>query len=250
MVDTTVSVHQPNFLPWLKLLDKVLASDVYVAYDTAQYTKSEYHARQKVRRHTGTAWLSVPVRHVRGTFQPIQDVRVDNTQPFRRRHLQVLRTSYEDTPYFHEVFPLIETVYARGQERLVDLNLDLIETLCWYLAAPVRIVRASTLPHQGDRTDRLVQLVRNAGGSEHLTSTWGADHQDVEWGKFPVAGIALRSQEFEHPTYDQIGDGFVPNLAAIDMLFACGRDTREILASRRRTVRVEVASINQTEQVR
>jgi WbqC-like protein family len=249
MVDTTVSVHQPNFLPWLKLLDKILASDVYVAYDTVQYTKSEYHARQKVRRHTGTAWLSVPVRHVRGTPQPIEAVRVDNSQPFRRRQLRVLRMSYQDTPYFDEVFPLIEAVYAGGQERLVDLNLDLIGALCSYLDAPVRIVRASTLPHQGDRTDRLVQLVRNAGGSEHLTSTYGAEHQAVEWGRFPRAGIAVRSQEFEHPTYDQIGAEFVPNLAAIDMLFACGRDTREILASRRRTVRVEAASIDH-EQVR
>ena len=50
---TAVSVHQPNFMPWLKLLDKVLASDVYVAYDTVQYTKSEYHARQRVRTRTG-----------------------------------------------------------------------------------------------------------------------------------------------------------------------------------------------------
>ena len=250
MVDTTVSVHQPNFLPWLKLLDKILASDVYVAYDTAQYTKSEYHARQAVRRQTGTAWLSVPVRHVRGTQRPIKDVRIDNSQPFRRRHLQVLRTSYEDTPYFDEVFPLIEAVYARGQAGLVELNLDLIETLCSYLDQPVRIVRASTLPHQGDRTDRLVQLVRNAGGSEHLTSTYGADHQVVEWGKFARAGVAVRSQEFEHPRYDQIGEEFIPNLASIDMLFACGRETREILAGRRRTVRVEVASIDQMEQVR
>lgn len=250
MAETTVSVHQPNFLPWLKLLDKILASDVYVAYDTVQYTKSEYHARQKVRRHTGTAWLSVPVRHVRGTHQLIRDVRIDNSQPFRDRHLQVLRTSYEGTPYYEEVFPLIEAVYARDQERLVDLNLELIETLCSYLDAPVRIVRASTLPHEGDRTDRLVQLVRNAGGSEHLTSTYGADHQVVEWDKFPRAGITVRSQEFEHPTYQQIGEEFVPNLAAIDMLFACGRETSEILAGRRRTVRVEVASISQLEQVR
>lgn len=250
MVDTTVSVHQPNFLPWLKLLDKILASDVYVAYDTAQYTKSEYHARQAVRRHTGTAWLSVPVRHVRGTKRPIQDVQIDNSQPFRRRHLHMLRTSYADTPYFDEVFPLLEAVYAGGQERLVDLNLDLIETLCSYLGVPVRIVRASTLAHQGDRTDRLVQLVRNAGGSEHLTSTYSAGHQVVEWGKFSRAGIGVRAQEFEHPRYDQIGKEFVPNLASVDMLFACGRDTREILASRRRTFRVEVASGSQMEQVR
>ena len=40
MTDQMVSVHQPNFMPWLKLLDKILASDVYIAYDTAQFTKT------------------------------------------------------------------------------------------------------------------------------------------------------------------------------------------------------------------
>lgn len=30
MAETIVSVHQPNFMPWIKLLDKILASDVYV----------------------------------------------------------------------------------------------------------------------------------------------------------------------------------------------------------------------------
>ena len=45
---TRVSVHQPNFLPWTKLFDKVLGSDVYIAYDSVQYTRSEFHSRQRI----------------------------------------------------------------------------------------------------------------------------------------------------------------------------------------------------------
>ena len=237
-----VSIHQPNFLPWLKLLDKILASDVYVAYDTVQYTKSEYHARQKVKAPTGTSWLSVPLRHVPGTRQPLRDVRLDNSQPFRYRHLKILRSSYASTPYFDEVFAIVEQAYARDHDHLADLNLDLIEGLCGYLTAPVRIVRASQVPHQGDRTQRLVQLIRGVGGTEHLTSTYGADHQHVEWEQFDRAGIPLRAQEFAHPVYPQIGRGFVPDLSALDMLFALGPRTRKVLAERRRLVRVDPAA--------
>ncbi|MFW6204733.1 MAG: WbqC family protein [Actinomycetota bacterium] len=241
MSETTVSVHQPNFLPWLKLLDKILASDVYVAYDTVQYTKDEYHARQQVKTHTGPVWLSVPLRHVRGTRQPIKDVRIDNTQPFRRRHLKVLRMSYRSAPYFDEIFPIIEQIYAHDHEHLVDLNMELIEAFCAYLRAPVRIVRASSLPHAGGRAERVVQLVQAVGGSEHLTSTIGGDHQQMDWEPFHRAGIGIRSQQFEHPEYAQIGRGFVPHLAAVDMLFMCGPETGEILARRRRLVRVAPA---------
>ncbi|AYY12675.1 hypothetical protein EF847_08070 [Actinobacteria bacterium YIM 96077] len=242
MGDTIVSIHQPNFLPWLKLLDKILASDVYVAYDTVLYTKSEYHARQKVKSHAGPVWLSVPVRHVRGQQQVIEEVVIDNGQPFRSRHLRRIKLSYGSTPYFGEVFPILEDVYGRGQERLVDLNVDLIGALCSYLDAQVRIVRASSVPHDGDRTQRLIDLVTNLGGTEHLTSTFGTDGPPVDWHRFTAAGIPVSSQHFEHPEYEQVGDDFIPGLAAIDMLFMYGRKVGEVLASRRRNVRVDPAS--------
>jgi hypothetical protein len=237
MTETLVSVHQPNFMPWLKLLDKILASDVFVAYDTAQFTKTEYHARQKVKTPSKPVWMSVPVLST-GDYQPIMDVEIDNKQPFGRQHLHRLRTAYGSTPYFDEVYAVVKEVYDRDHDRLVDLNLDMIEALCSYLDSPVRIVRASDLPHQGDRAERLVQLVQGVGGTEHLTSTYGGDHQDVDWSCFERAGIGIRSQQFEHPEYDQIGSDFVPHLAAVDMLFSCGRETAEILARRRSLVAV------------
>jgi len=241
MNPVTVSIHQPNFMPWLKLVDKILASDVYVAYDTVQYTKTEYHARQKVKSLSGTVWLSVPVRHVRGVHQLIMDVLIDNSQPFRRKHLKMLRTTYERAPYFEELYPIVEDVYTRDQKHLVDLNMDLIEAICSYLQCPVRIVRSSTLPHDGDRAERLVELVNKTGGTEHLTSTFGAVHQDVDWSRFVEAGIGIRAQQFQHPVYEQVGPGFVPNLAAIDLLFSCGRHTREILEQNRRLVAIDLA---------
>ncbi|WP_298330631.1 WbqC family protein [Haloactinopolyspora sp.] len=237
MAETIVSIHQPNFMPWVKLLDKILASDVYIAYDSVAYTKSEYHSRQKVRIDEGTAWVSVPLMHLRGTQQLIKDIKIENRQPFRYQHLRRLQISYGSWPYFDEVYPILEEVYGRDQEQLVDLNLDLIEAICTYLDSPVRIVRASSLPHAGGKTERLIQLVAGVGGDVHLTSTYGTTQHDVDWPSFAAAGIALSSQSFEHPEYQQGSrTGFVAHLAAVDMLFACGRKTRQILESRRRLI--------------
>lgn len=248
MTEIIVSVHQPNFLPWLKLLDKILASDVYIAYDTAQYTRSEYHARQKVKTLTGPVWLSLPLRHVRDTRQAIKDMHLENNQPFRYRHRKVLRNAYRSTPYFDDVYGIMEKVYERDHERMVDLNLDLIEAYCAYLDAPVRIVRASALPHEGGRTERVVQLVRAVGGTTHLTSTYGGDHQDLDWSRFADAGLGVLSQRFQHPRYAQVGRDFIPHLAAVDMLFSRGPATRELLADQRQLARVEAATHEQHEQ--
>jgi WbqC-like protein family len=234
MPDTAVAVHQPNFLPWLKLLDKILASDIYVAYDTAQYTKSEFHGRQRVRTYTGEFWLTVPLLTVPRTRQLIGDVRIDNNQPFRHRHLKMLRKAYGRADYFGEVFPIVEQAYARDHERLVDLNLDLISAFCSYLGSDVKIVRASRLWHTGDNTDRLIALVRGVGGNAHLTSTFGTARQYVDWDRVQTAGITVRSQVFNHPVYNQPWRGFIPYLAALDMLFSCGRATANILEAGRR----------------
>jgi hypothetical protein len=227
-------------MPWTKLLDKILASDVYVAYDTVQYTKKEYHARQRIKAQHALAWLSVPVLSVRGGSQLLQDVRIDNKQPFRGRQLGLLRRSYGRAPYFDDVYPLVEQVYRRNHEWLVDLNLDLIEAFCRYLSSAVRVVRARDLPHDGDNTERLVQLVRAAGGDVHLTSTFGTEREYLDWERMARAGIGVRAQEFEHPVYEQQWGDFVAHLAALDMLFCCGPATAGILRARRSTVDVRL----------
>lgn len=239
MSSTVVSVHQPNFMPWLKLLDKILASDIYVAYDSVVYTRSEYHSRQKIKREGRPDWLTVPLIKVPGTQQLIKDVRIDNSQPFRKRQLRMIRLAYGRSPYFEEVYPILEAVYGKDQEMLVDLNLDLITALCGYLDGTARIVRASSLERDeppGDLADgarRIVDLVRSAGGTVHLTSTYGTERQYIDWSAVARAGISVRSQEFDHPTYEQSGSDFVPHLAAIDMLFSCGTATAEILRAGR-----------------
>jgi len=236
-----VTVHQPNFMPWVKLLDKILASDVYVAYDTVQYTKSEFHSRQKVKRADGPAWLAVPVLGSKG-HQTIEAVRINNQVGFRRKHLKSLQQDYHRAKYFEDVYPIVAEAYGRNQEFLVDLNLDLVQGFCDYLGSATRIVRASALEHDGDNTERLIQLVRNAGGDAHLTSTYDSDRQYIDWSRVQTAGIPIYSQDFDHPVYEQLWGDFVPHLSALDMLFCCGPETKTILDTGRRIVAVSRGS--------
>lgn len=224
-----MSVHQPNFLPWLRLLAKVAASDVYVAYDSVQFTRSEFHARQRIKARDGkTAWLTVPVVHT-GRRQLLCDVAICADEDWRSAHLEKLGRHYHSAAHFAEVLPVIEGVYGRRHTRLVDLSIDLIEAMCAYLGIGVRLVRATTLPHAGDRTERLVQLVAAAGGDIHLTSTLGTPHEYVDWSRFHQAGITVLGQEFRHPVYAQLHGGFVENLSALDLLFVRGRAAAGIL---------------------
>jgi WbqC-like protein family len=217
-----VSLHQPNFIPWTKLLAKVAASDVYVAYDSVQFTRTEYHNRQRLRSRAGTVLLTAPVRKARSR-QRLCDVQLDRTASWRGYHLRIIEQEYRRAPYFADVFALLSEVYQGGQELLVDFNLDLLRALCGYLDYSTTIVKASDLPHAGDNTERLIQLTDAVGGDEHITSTWGTDRKYIDWDRVSAAGIKIRTQEFRHPRYQQQFDPFEPDLGVLDLLFAQGR---------------------------
>jgi len=235
-----VSVHQPNFMPWLKLMAKVLGSDVYVAYDSVQFTRQEFHARQRFRTRAGSpAWLTVPVLTT-GTRQILNTVRIADNG-WRRTHLDFLESNYCQAPYFGEVFPLIHAVYDRRHQLLVDHNLDLLEQFCRYLGSDVQIVRATSLEHAGTREERLLDLVRNTGGDAHLTST--TDTHFIDWTGFEDADIPIHLQIFDHPVYPQGTGAFTPNLAAADLLFHTGNAAKDILAACTRSEKVGVSMV-------
>jgi len=218
-------LHQPNFLPWTKLLAKIAQSDVYIAYDSVQFTRTEYHNRQRLRARHDPVLLSVPVRRARSRPR-LSDVELDTATDWRGYHLRIIEQEYRRAPYFDDIFELIGTVYERNHTMLVDFNLDLLQGMLSYLGFDTRVRRATEFAHGGDNTDRLIQLTLAVGADEHITSTWGTERRYIDWDRVMGAGIKVRTQEFSHPIYRQQFEPFLPNLGGLDLLFARGRDAR------------------------
>jgi hypothetical protein len=235
---TRVSVHQPNFLPWTKLFDKVLASDVYIAYDSVQYTHSEFHSRQWIAGRDGPVWLSVPVLTRGRGRQPLCAVELVPDRTWRAAHLRLLTEHYRRAPYFREVFGLLEGVYSDDDHLLADFNLRLLAALLEYVGATVRVIRATSLDHEGDNTERIIQLTQAVAGDVHLTSTYGTPRQYIDWARVADAGIAVESQHFSEPCYKQQFEPFRPDVSVVDLLFAVGPAAAALLSERRRFDRV------------
>ena len=232
---TRVCVHQPNFLPWTKLFDKVLGSDVYVAYDSVQYTRSEFHSRQLMTGRDGPVWVSVPVLARGRGRQPLYAVEVVKDGGWRAAHLRLLTEHYRSARYFREVMAILEGVYAGDDRLLVDFNLHLLCALLGYVGGTTRVVRATWFDHGGDNTERIIQLTRAVAGDVHLTSTYGTTRRYIDWARVAEAGIDVEAQRFSEPRYRQQFEPFRPNLSAVDLLFAVGPAAGELLTARRRS---------------
>ena len=76
-----VTIHQPQFLPWLGYLDKIDRADLFIVLDTVQFKKNEWQNRNRIRTAMGWQWLTVPVLQHFG--QRIDDVLINPTAAWR-----------------------------------------------------------------------------------------------------------------------------------------------------------------------
>ncbi|MCC7073422.1 MAG: WbqC family protein [Deltaproteobacteria bacterium] len=226
-----VSIHQPQFLPYLGFFHKVAHSDLLVHLDDVQFLERGHQHRNEIKMQTGKQWLTVPVVQQRG--QTIDQVVIDTGTNWRRKQWAALESNYRPAPFFKELAPGLKQILLEGtQTRLLDLDLDLLHWAFEVLELRMPTRRSSELQVSGTQTERLVSICQAVGATVYLSGQGGRLY--MELALFEAAGIEVRFQEFHAPSYPQLfmQHGFIANLSVVDALFGCGRGARELIAAR------------------
>ncbi|WP_100898120.1 WbqC family protein [Nostoc flagelliforme] len=219
---TTLAVMQPGYLPWLGFFDKARLCDVFVIYDSVQYVKNDFHNRNRIRSLDDWVWLTVPVQ-AQG-FPAIADVKIDNARLWGRKHAATIRQAYGKAPYFGDYWEDIEGLLGQQWDRLVDLQMGFIRLHLDWLGFRPRVVMASSLPIESeDRNLKLVEMCQLFGATIYLSGDVAKDYLDVSL--FAAVGVEVKWQGWLNPVYPQFREGFMPQLAAIDLLMNCGKES-------------------------
>ena len=224
-----VGIHQPHYLPWLRYIDKIARSDVFVLLDDAAYTKNGWQNRNKIKCAQGWMYLTVPV--LDAFRKSIFEVRVNNQERWRGKHSTALRVNYARAPFFRRYGGYFEELYGRPWETLCDVSVHVLELVRSLLKIDTRIVRSSTLNVPGQATERLVRICKALGATTYLTGDYAAgNHLDVH--AFQEQGIEVRMQDWRCVEYRQqhMQSGFIPDLSIVDLLFNEGERTLPLLA--------------------
>ncbi len=213
------TIHQPNFLAYLGLFHKVKHADLFVVYDVAQYVRDRFDNRNQIKGAQGPIWLTVPVPAKDSFKKRFTEVFLPADQSWKKKHLRSLEASYGRAPYFETLFPKIEAIYRQPYEKLAPFCIALIELVMQELRIDTPIVLSSALDLDLElrSTEMLIEILKKVGATEYLAGPSGRKYMDLSL--FEKAGIRCTFQQFVHPTYRQRFGDFVPNLAAIDLLF-------------------------------
>ncbi len=226
----TAVIHQPDFLPHLGFFDRLLRADVFVLLDNAQYvdsTSRSWTHRDKIKTPKGARWISLSVKRApRDT--PICEIELSNDVDWRANNINLLRENYRKSPYFAEIFPEIEKLYALPCVKLSDFNRASIELLNRLFDIRIEMVTATSLSPKGKSNELLVDILKKVGADRYLSGPGARAYFRPE--PFAAAGIEVLWQDFRHPVYSQLHGDFVPYLSSIDLLLNCGIDlSRKIL---------------------
>ncbi len=228
----TLAGHQPAYLPYLGLFYKMTQCDTFIFSDHMQFEPRAFQQRNYVRSKEGRILLTVPLLD-KGSIRRTDEVMIDNSQPWARKHWRTILQNYQHTPFFNDHRSFFERTYGQTWERLVDLNVSITLYMMKCFGIEKEVVFSSRCDIKGTKTVGLVEMCQKTG-ADACVSGWGGKSY-----VFRRAGIRLRFVRLSHPVYSQQGEPFIPNLSAIDLLSNCGPASRRILDEAARVSTVE-----------
>ncbi len=232
-----ITIHQPQYLPWLGYFDKARQADVFILLDNVQFKKNEWQNRNRIRTAQGWQWLTVPVYHEFGAR--INEVKIDNKTPWRSHHQKALELNYCKAPYFEEYFPYFQKVWEQEWEKLSDINIYFVRLIIDLLGIKTKIVLSSEYEAVEHKTARLVDLCKNFNAQTYLSGEGGMAYLDEE--QFKSNDIKILIQQYQHPVYLQRWmhkntEGFISHLSVIDLIFNCGPESLAVLSNLERKI--------------
>jgi hypothetical protein len=215
-----VSGHQPNYLPWLGLFDKMIHSDIFIIEDNVQYEQQGLTNRNKVKIQDKAKWLTVPVEHI-GKPQLINQVKISKAEPdWAERHWLTLKHNYSVAPFWNKYCNFFKDTYNKDWTLLIDLNMHLLRGLMDFLNIKTSLVMASSLKVTGEKSELTLSKCKALGGTVQLAGTGARSY--LNENRFEEEGIKVVYQNFTYPIYRQLYGEYIPNLSVVDYLFCTG----------------------------
>ncbi|RFP65562.1 hypothetical protein D0N36_08550 [Hymenobacter lapidiphilus] len=225
-----IAILQSNYIPWKGYFDLINSVDEFIMYDEMQYTKNDWRNRNKIKIGQEISWLTIAVRQER-LSQKINQIQVFDPK-WAVKHWRTLAQTYAKAPYFDQYKDELEALYhTPGFTNLSQINSAFIRAICGWLGITTKLSWSTDYQLGEGKTERLVQLVQDAGGTDYVSGPAARNYLDA--ALFAQAGIGLHWMDYSgYPEYRQLGRGaFEHGVSVLDLLFNTGPDAPKYMKS-------------------
>ena len=215
---------QPTYLPWLGYFDLIYSSNVFVFLNDVQFSKQSWQVKNKIMSQGNELMLTVPIKKS-SLSTNIDKIIIDDSRPWKKKHLKSIYYSYIKAPFFEEVFPVIERLINNKLGCLADFNMAIIKTLSNEIFEKTSFIDSRDLKISSvDKLDRIIKICNEVKATDYLSPAGAITYlksMNFEQ-RFSNASIKFSVQNYIPKDYPQLNSSFKPYLSIVDLLFNQG----------------------------
>lgn len=210
-----VSMHQPNYLPYLWLFEKIRRSDLFIITEMDQFARKDWHDKNFIRDRIGKFQLKIPCK-LPETFCPIKDVKFD--RKILDEHFQKIEHAYKKAKNREKYSDELRWLFNYQWDSVADFNSLFIRRACSKMWINTKIVNMSEIVDYKHymKNDDIIYLCKLVWADTYISWLWAKEYMDLS--KYDAEWITVEWMPDATYVYQQRYEDFIPNLSVVDFL--------------------------------
>lgn len=223
------AIMQPTYIPWLGYFDLIDQVDAFIFLDDVQLEKSSWQLRNRIKFQNSECYL--PINRSKNkdldNLQNINHVIINDSKNWRYKHIRTIQIAYSKAKFFNIVFPFIESLINQNTNKLSDFNINIITAIANKLSIKTKFFISSNIECKSEnKIDRLLDICKYLESDLYISPKGSFEYlkEFSAFDIFKLNNIDILFQNYTHPTYNQLGNDFLPYMSILDLLFNYGFD--------------------------
>lgn len=219
-----LGIMQPYLFPYIGYFQLINCVDKFVIHDDVQWIKGGWINRNRILTNNQDNLITLSIKK-RSSLDKILNFEIDDNPKNRIKFLSQIKSSYIKSPFFKNIFPIIEKIVTNNEKNICKFIYESILEINSYLNIKTPIFFSSKINKNEHlrSEDRVLDICKIMKANTYINPIGGIDlyNKDI----FQLRGIKLYFINTNKILYKQYDNDFVPNLSIIDVIMFNSRVT-------------------------
>ena len=212
-----VFIHQPDFAPWVTFFKRIAYSDFFVILDDVQFNRRGWTHRDYIKVNLKKELITIPTLKNKRDETMIKDVLIDySNKRWIDKIINSVYQNYNSTKNFEIFYDFLSKTLKRKHEKLISLNLSIIDYVIKKLNIKVEKIFSSQLNINSKKSEKILAICNKLDCSHYITGSGSENYLKIN--DFNDQNIKILNNIIFQKEYSQKGN-FIKDLSIIDIMF-------------------------------
>jgi hypothetical protein len=209
-----IAIMQPYLFPYIGYWQLINAVDKFVIFDDVNFINKGSINRNKILVQNKTHQFTLELV---GASQNklINQIQIGNNS---NKILKTIELNYKRSPYFKNVFPLIEEIFNQKEKNLAKFIGYSLKKISYYLEIDVGFIYSSDIEKDNNlrNQDKIINICQMLNATHYINPINGKELYDKEL--FLKKDFELNFIQTKPFKYRQFNSKFISSLSIIDIM--------------------------------